>query len=163
LVSPTLILKVPVAGSARGETSLTRPAAVTFGSAVTKTVISGLAGAASLSRAGTPKTAAPPPPPAPPPLPPPPPPPPPPPRPPRRYPGTRAGDELGVSQAVLSDVPLRLRGIHLGLGGPQARRGPVVLGYGYEALLDQGLMTVVVIARFDELRTGGGQARARRL
>src|SRR5262249_25240973 len=57
LATPTLILKVPVAGSAGGETSLTRPAAVTFGSAVTKTVISGLAGAASLSRAGTSKTA----------------------------------------------------------------------------------------------------------
>ena len=30
LVSPTLTLKVPVAGSARGETSRTRPAAVTL-------------------------------------------------------------------------------------------------------------------------------------
>ena len=56
-LSRTLTRNVPVTGSARGATSRTVPVATTFGSDVSTTVISALAGAASLTRAGTSNTA----------------------------------------------------------------------------------------------------------
>src|SRR5262245_6007884 len=56
--SPTLTWKVRVTGSAWGESSRTRPVARTPGSEVNDTVTSGSTGvAASITRAGTPKTA----------------------------------------------------------------------------------------------------------
>ena len=56
-VRPTLTSKVRVTGSACGATSRTRPAAVTAGSSVRLTVISGSAGAERINCAGTSKTA----------------------------------------------------------------------------------------------------------
>ncbi len=56
-MSPTRTRNVPVTGSARGETSRTRPLAVTFGSLVSATVISGLRGALSFTTDGTSNTA----------------------------------------------------------------------------------------------------------
>ena len=56
-VSPTLTSKVLVTGSAWGETSRTRPVAVTAGSSVRLTVITGSLGADRNSWAGTSNTA----------------------------------------------------------------------------------------------------------
>jgi hypothetical protein len=49
-------LNVPVTGAARGESSRTRPLAVTLASVLSATVISGLDGARSLICAGTSNT-----------------------------------------------------------------------------------------------------------
>jgi hypothetical protein len=70
---------------------------------------------------------------------------------------------LGIPQAVLGDVHLRLCGIHRRLSGLKNRGKPVKLGFRNEALREQGLIALVVVTGFDQLRSGGGQVRARRL
>src|SRR4029434_590492 len=79
------------------------------------------------------------------------------------YGTARIGDELGVAQAVLGDVYLRLCGIYLRLSGLEDRGKAVELGFGNEALRQQGLIALVVVPGLDQLRPGSGQACARRL
>ena len=156
-----LTRNVPVTGSARGATSRTTPFAVTFGSAVSATTMSGFAVTASLTRAGTSRTAS---------------------RAPSRAtwtimrpapttsPGSAPctvttpatlGHQPGVAQPVRGERDLRLRRFDLRLGGLEARLGLVERRTRHRVLDHQVAHPREVVLRLDEPGLRSGQLRAR--
>ena len=161
-VRPTLTSKVRVTGLACGATSRTRPRAVTDGSSVRLTVISGSLGADAddlrrhvedrvapvLARklddhlAGLHDLA-----------------------------GARAGRghdargvrlELGEAHQIVGGLQLRFGGVDLRLGGLPRLRRLIVVRARRPALLEKRVLALEVVARLRQLALGGGEIGLRR-
>src|SRR6516225_6418619 len=146
LIRFTLTRNVPVTGSARGETSRTRAAAVTFWSMVNATVIAWFAstlsfacdlddhatGADHLAGLGS--------------L--------------HRHDAGHVGDQPRVAQTVFRKRDLRLRRLHLRLGSLLQRLGLLVGGLRYRFLDDELTHSIVIRSRLHELRPRRRQRRS---